>query len=246
MPDPSSVAGEPVCSECGYKLTGLTESSKCPECGRPLVEVLSRGGVWGRRYQSKTTLFGRPLVAVAIGPAPAEKIGHARGIIALGDKATGWIAVGGQARGGVAIGGMAIGLFAIGGLSIGLVTAIGGFAIGALAWGGGAIGLLASGGMAIGVVASGGLALGWCAVGGGPIGVHTAGPGTSDQAALDMMQRYWWFFGGPKFGLMTMLGPLLAIGLIDLAAAAVVGILAAAAHLRGSRGGEGNPYEPGD
>jgi predicted Zn-ribbon and HTH transcriptional regulator len=33
---------EPYCGNCGYVLTGATETSKCPECGRPLVEVLTR------------------------------------------------------------------------------------------------------------------------------------------------------------------------------------------------------------
>ena len=27
---------EPYCSNCGYVLKGLTDSSKCPECGKPM------------------------------------------------------------------------------------------------------------------------------------------------------------------------------------------------------------------
>jgi hypothetical protein len=242
MQNPPTNTGEPYCSECGYKLSGLTDSSKCPECGRPLVEVLSRGGVWGRRYRSKTTLLGLPLVAVAMGPAPGERIGHARGIIAVGDKATGGIAIGGKARGVVAIGGLAMGLFSIGGLSIGLITAIGGAAIGGLAWGGLAMGVLVSGGLAMGYVASGGLAMGYYAVGGGPFGVHVAGPGRSDQAAVDMLQHLRWFFGGPGFGITTMIGPMVAIGLIDLAASTIVGASAALAHFTGSRRDAETPF----
>ena len=41
--------GEPYCGNCGHRLTGLVDSSKCPECGRPLVEVLTRSGRWGSR-----------------------------------------------------------------------------------------------------------------------------------------------------------------------------------------------------
>ena len=40
---------EPYGGNCGQQLTGLIDSSKCPECGKPLVEVLRRGGGWGCR-----------------------------------------------------------------------------------------------------------------------------------------------------------------------------------------------------
>jgi hypothetical protein len=153
----------PFCSNCGYVLTGLTESSKCPECGKPLVEVLTRPNPAypnsGKRYRSKATLFGLPVIDVALGPRDGEVRGKARGIIAIGDIATGGIAVGGVARGVVALGGLAIGLFALGGGAVGLVTATGGAAIGGLAAGGGAAGILATGGGAVGVVAQGGAAL---------------------------------------------------------------------------------------
>src|SRR4051794_10161164 len=88
-------SNDPVCGNCGYALKGLTESSKCPECGKPLVEVLTRpGDRWmyrGKRYRSKATLFGYPVVHVAVGPREGELRGHAKGIIAVGDVATGGI-----------------------------------------------------------------------------------------------------------------------------------------------------------
>src|SRR4051794_22952687 len=157
-PGPVGDDDTPYCANCGYALVGLTESSKCPECGRPLVEVLRRRGEgalpnYGKRYRSKATLFGLPVIDVALGPKGAEPRGHARGIIAIGDVATGGLAVGGVARGVVAVGGVAFGAFAMGGLAVGLVSATGGLAVGALAAVGGAVGLLASGGGAAGLFA---------------------------------------------------------------------------------------------
>ena len=89
---------QPYCSNCGYVLTGLTESSKCPECGKPLVEVLTRQtfsfGNTGKRYRSKATLFGWPVIDVALGPKDGELRGQAKGIIAIGDLAVGGLAIG--------------------------------------------------------------------------------------------------------------------------------------------------------
>jgi len=47
MAKPDSVGislPKPYCSACGHDLTGAVTASACPECGRPLVEVLTRGG----------------------------------------------------------------------------------------------------------------------------------------------------------------------------------------------------------
>jgi len=156
--------GDPYCGNCGYALKGLTDSSKCPECGKPLVETLMRRGFptrTGKRYRSTATLFGMPAIDIAIGPRDNEVRGKARGFIAIGDIATGVLAIGGFARGFVAIGGIAVGIFSIGGLAAGLFTAIGGFALaGGIAAGGDAVGSIALGGLAIGLIAEGGLAIG--------------------------------------------------------------------------------------
>lgn len=157
----------PYCRNCGYQLTGLTESSKCPECGKPLVEVLTRNPLLGqgKRWRSRLELGGWPLIDIAMGPHGGELRGHAKGIVAIGDIATGAVAVGGMARGVVALGGMSIGLFTVGGMSLGLLCA----------WGGVAVGGIACGGTAIGLLAMGGLAMGYMAAGGEAFGLHTLG-----------------------------------------------------------------------
>ena len=239
MPSPTAASHEPYCGNCGYKLSGLVDSSKCPECGRPLVEVLSRGGQWGRRFRSQATLCGLPIIDVALGPRPGERIGRARGIIAIGDSATGLLAIGGVAKGLVAIGGMAIGGLSVGGGSIGLFSAVGGFAVGGLAAGGGTLGVFASGGGAVGYVASGGLAVGYYASGGAPFGVHTLGPGANSPEAIAIFDTFAWFFGGAAVSPMTMFQPLLTCLLLTGTVAVCVALLAALGHWR-SRGRAGS------
>lgn len=142
----------PYCGVCQYPLEGLTESSKCPECGGALVEVLrwpaAPGPATGKRWRSAATHHGKPLIDVAFGPGLDGPTGKARGFIALGDDAKGFVAVGGSARGVVAVGGGAAGVFAFGGGAAGVVLAVGGGAAGGVfAVGGGAISF---GGMAAG------------------------------------------------------------------------------------------------
>jgi hypothetical protein len=189
---------QPYCGNCGYVLTGLTESSKCPECGRPLVEVLTRPGfmnLMGKRWRSKARMFGMPVIDVAFGPSGTERIGKARGVIAIGDRATGLVAIGGIARGVVAFGGMTLGVFTQGGMCIGVITALGGLTIGGMSIGGMAIGLLARGGMAIGAMADGGMAMGYYARGGAAFGVHTIAPGAASTNAVNAFTSMSWFFG---------------------------------------------------
>ena len=202
---PGTKLPKPFCAACGHDLTGATASSACPECGRPLVEVLVRPmfGVnqkmLARRYTSKRQVLGMPLFAVALGMGEDGKPGHAKGFIAVGDIASGVIAFGGFARGVVAFGGGAIGGVTFGGLSLGTFAAFGGFA---LAWlgsavGGFAAGILAGGGGAIGLVAQGGLAIGWLARGATAKGVHTWGRGGSapDAATQSLFDQYTWLVG---------------------------------------------------
>jgi hypothetical protein len=206
MMQPHSVRNDPFCSNCGYSLKGLTESSKCPECGKPLVEVLTRSSQfpqYGRRWRSRAKLLGYPVLDIALGPSGTEPRGHARGVTALGDVATGGIAIGGVARGIVAIGGGALGGFSFGGMSCGLFMALGGMAVGAIA----------VGGMAIGVLAFGGGALGVLALGGGAFGVHTFdGRGFSSPRAREL-------FGHLLVPLLWgLVLPLLTVSALGLAA----------------------------
>jgi hypothetical protein len=161
VPPPAEPA-KPYCSNCGYDLTGATSTPSCPECGRPLVEVLQRRGPGqpaAKRYRTDAAWMGWPLVDVAFGPLPGESMGRARGVIAVGDDAVGLIAIGGIARGGLAVGGLALGVVSMGGLAIGGVAAAGGMAVaGGAAFGGFAVaGGIAFGGLAIGRVPWGGL-----------------------------------------------------------------------------------------
>jgi len=226
------VLGEPYCSNCGHRLTGLTDSSKCPECGKPIIEVLTRRAAQGRRYSSETVVFGMPLISIAFGPTDTETSGNAKGIIALGDSAKGFLAIGGKSFGIVAIGGRAIGLFALGGISIGLISAWGGIAIGAIVNGGLAVGLLSFGGMAIGLAATGGVSIGLYAMGGAPIGRYILGPGRSDQPAIDMFQSFDWYFGPVNFGLWSFIQPMLVTFGLVIAAAILIALFAIFSHMR--------------
>lgn len=202
---PGTALPKPFCAACGHDLSGATTASACPECGRPLVEVLVRPmfginqKMLARRYASKRQVLGMPLFALALGMGEDGKPGHAKGFIAVGDIATGVFALGGFARGVVALGGGAIGGVTFGGLSLGTFAAFGGFA---LAWlgsavGGFAAGILAAGGGAIGGFAQGGLAIGWLARGATAKGVHAWGRGipAPDAATQSLFDQYAWLLG---------------------------------------------------
>ena len=239
------MARDPYCSNCGYTLAGLTDSSKCPECGRPLVEVLERGPAFtgnGRRFTSPVVLFGLPLISIAFGPHENERFGKARGIIAFGDIAVGWLAIGGQARGISALGGFAIGWIALGGWAIGGL-AVGGGAIGLIAVAGGAMGGLAMGGGTLGIIAEGGGAIGWYASGGGVWGVQVVRPGRADPPALvffDALHR--WVGGGPTAGLRWGIALIAWVfGIVTWVAAVLAALLAIAYYRQRARLGPRAP-----
>lgn len=226
MPKPAvNQFGPPFCGACNYDLSGATESSKCPECGRPIVEVLMREGVKtsaGRRYESEATLMGLPVLSIALGAHGEERTGRAKGIVAIGDVATGGLAIGGRATGVVAVGGMAMGGVTLGGLNVG-VLGYGGLTAGIGAMGGMAVGLAANGGMALGLLAQGGVAIGWAARGGVARAAHVPQPGGTDLPSrlFDALEI---FFGasGPTGMLLSQIFPVVVAlvlgGLIALVA----------------------------
>lgn len=115
-------------------------------------EVSSRhSGRAAIRRQSQRTVRGWPLYQIALGPDPATGAtrGHARAILAIGDRATGLIAIGGLAQGIFAIGGLSCGVVTLGGCSFALGAGLGGVIAGGWVTGGVAIGLKAAGGVAI-------------------------------------------------------------------------------------------------
>jgi len=146
----------------------------------------------GVRYRSSLTLFGIPWLSIARGPdfEKGEMVGHARGIIAIGDFATGCFALGGFSRGLIAVGGVALGCLSMGGCSLGLLFALGGLAFGSVAIGGCAIGGIALGGCAIGYFACGGMAVGFYALGANAVGTHTFTPLKQDPAVMDFVNTW--------------------------------------------------------
>lgn len=231
--------GSPYCGRCGYRLGEIGESTRCPECGGLLVDVLMRPGMaanQSRRYTSDATIFGMPVICVALGPDPSrdEIRGRAKGLIAVGDVATGGVAIGGRATGVVAIGGVAIGGAAFGGVGLGLLTGFGGVATGLLVSGGVAIGGFSYGGVAVGAASSGGVAVGYATTGGVQISPASDLPGFPTKA--EVHDASGWFFGSwlPPSAQHTMgfLSPTAAIGGVSLLLAAVIGAFALAASRR--------------
>jgi hypothetical protein len=117
-------------------------------------------------YQSQRRLFGLPLLSIDLGPDnPEGQMRHARGIIAIGTKATGVLAIGVFiARGGFTIALLTIGLGGISVAGVGLLT-VSAFGLGLVSVSAIAVGYIAVGVLAIGVKSVGILAIGVEAVG---------------------------------------------------------------------------------
>jgi len=130
----------------------------------------------GYEYRSKTTVWGLPLLDVALGVDPITgRKRVAKGVIAIGEVAEGVIAFGGMAS---------LGVIACGGIGIGVVS-VSALALGVVAVGGGAIALLGSeGAFSLAPIALGELAAGFYVCGDHVWGIHAAGRNVQDPAAV--------------------------------------------------------------
>ena len=127
----------------------------------------------GYSYDSKTQLFGLPLVSIRLtrrGFWGRDSV--ARGIIAIGNAAVGVVAIGAYSVGILSIGALSVGLLSLGALAAG-VGALGAVAVGAAAFGSCAVGVYAGGVAAVGKeIAVGVAAMGETAVGQEAEGEH--------------------------------------------------------------------------
>jgi hypothetical protein len=145
-----------------------SRSGCCGVIGSVLVVVIDFFRQFGNaiasltyQYESKRRFLGLPLLAINIGFDDSDGIPRlARGVIAIGNKATGFVALGiFRARGLFAIAPIAVGLGAVGIAGIGLISvsviglgivSVSVFAVGYLA-----VGILALGYKCVGIVAIG-------------------------------------------------------------------------------------------
>ncbi|NLX07164.1 MAG: hypothetical protein GXY33_18665 [Phycisphaerae bacterium] len=144
------------------------------------------------RRRSSKTILGLPVWEIASGPDPenGQSHGHARAVVAIGDRATGVVAVGRFfATGLIAIGPVSVGVFAMAGLAVG-GFAVGGLAAGLVAAGGVAFGGVALGGIAAGGAAVGGMAVGHYAMGGVAMGSHVISPAERSVEAAEFFQHW--------------------------------------------------------
>lgn len=157
-------------------------------------------------YRTKTTLFGWPLLHVALGVNPSTgRKRSARGILAVGTAARGIIAFGDEA-----VGVIACGIFGYGVVSFSVI-AVGIFACGSVAMGA----VFAMGGMAIAPVAIGGLAFGWYANGAIVWGKHALAPNVYDPVADKFFNPEGWKLTTWVFRAMPVVVPVfLAVGFL--------------------------------
>jgi hypothetical protein len=121
------------CRSCGHSVS--REALACPQCGAPLPARSGWQGA-GFEWRSKTTVWGYPLVHIAVGRNNEGRLRVAKGIIAIGQFGVGLVTI---AQFGVGL------LFGFGQFILGL-TAVAQFAGGLLA----GVGQFASGYAAIG------------------------------------------------------------------------------------------------
>ncbi len=157
------------CRECNRDVSD--EATICPHCGAPYPAKKEYHGS-GFEWKSKITIYGYPLIHIAIGRDARGKLRVARGIIAIGQFGIGLITI---AQFGVGI------LFGFGQFILGLTT-FAQFAIGIL------FGL---GQFATGYIAIGQIAFGWYVLCQFGFGKYILSPGISNPQASEFFRQLW-------------------------------------------------------
>ena len=78
------------CRECRGQVS--TQAFACPHCGAPFPWKAEWRGT-GFEWRSRSSLWGLPIVHVAMGRDPSGKLRVARGIVAVGQFAVGFITI---------------------------------------------------------------------------------------------------------------------------------------------------------
>lgn len=108
-----------------------------------------KNGSLYKEFRSYAEFFDLPMVSIVSGVSPETKRqGHARGVLAIGPKATGVIAIGQLSQGYIAIGQLAVGrVFALGQVAVAplAIGQLGLFGIGIAQLGIGGLGIFQSG-----------------------------------------------------------------------------------------------------
>lgn len=139
-------------------------------------KYLYESGMLFREFKSHLKIGSLPLIHIALGVNPQTgKRLCARGVIAIGRKATGIIAIGQLALGILSIGQASFGVISIGQLAIGLLVGLGQMSI---------AGLFAAGQMALGFIAIGQFAAGFYTLGQFGIGKFVLAPRRQDWQAI--------------------------------------------------------------
>lgn len=160
------------CPECHASISDTALS--CPRCGYPVKSTPAVGKPgWGFEWKTEATIFGLPLIHVAIGR----------------DTKTGRLRV---ARGIIAVGQFAVGLITIAQFGIGLLFGLGQVTVGILAAGQAALGIyFGIGQFATGMTAVGQLALGRYVLAQVGFGEHVWSAGIKDPVAVEYFHSLW-------------------------------------------------------
>lgn len=161
------------CRECKHEIS--TEAPMCPNCGAPWPARAGWRG-WGFEWKTAATMFGYPVIHVAVGRDARGRLRVARGIIAIGQFGIGVITI---AQVGIGL------LFGFGQVIVGL-TALAQIAV--APW-------IAVGQLAFGYIAVGQLAFGVYASGMHAFGLHAWGRNRADPEAIEFFKELRRWFG---------------------------------------------------